>query len=95
MKRPEKPVRLAEADFDSGRESLQTYARVSDIEEFNAPWGRVIRLQEIEYTGGTVMLRVRIREGRRFTDLELTDDAARHLARALLGWTEARQGPSA
>jgi hypothetical protein len=58
---------------------------VTDLEEF-AAWGRVIRLQEVEITGGLVMLRVRIREGRRFTDLELGCQDAERLARSLSAW---------
>lgn len=71
---------------------MPAYSRVTDLEEFPAPWGRSIRLQEIEYQGGLVMLRVRIREGSRFTDLELAGDDARHLAGLLQSWAE-RQAP--
>lgn len=66
---------------------MPTFSRVTDLDEFQAPWGRKIRLQEVEITGGLVMLRVRIQEGRRFTDLELAEADARRLAGALLGWS--------
>ena len=56
---------------------MATYKRVTDRDAFEAPWGRVVRLQEVEYEGGLTLLRIRIREGRRFTDLELTPDTAR------------------
>jgi len=65
---------------------VPTFSRVTDLELFSAPWGREIRLQEVEITGGLVMLRVRIREGRRFTDLELGGPEAEHLGRLLLAW---------
>jgi len=65
---------------------VPTYSRVVDLKEFTAPWGRTIRLQEVEITGGLVMLRVRIQEGRRFTDLELGKPEAEHLGRMLLDW---------
>lgn len=71
---------------------MPAYSRVTDLEEFPAPWGRSIRLQEIEYQGGLVMLRVRIREGSRFTDLELAGDDAKHLAGLLQAWA-GRQVP--
>lgn len=67
---------------------MPTFVRVDDLEEFNVPWGRVIRLQEVEYQGGTLMMRVRIREGRRITDLELSTETARHLAEALTAWAD-------
>lgn len=65
---------------------VPTFSRVTDLDEFAAPWGREIRLQEVEITGGLVMLRVRIREGRRFTNLELGAPEAEHLGRLLLAW---------
>jgi hypothetical protein len=65
---------------------VPTFSRVTELDEFAAPWGRSIRLQEVEITGGLVMLRVRIQEGRRFTDLELGKAEAEHLGRLLLAW---------
>lgn len=73
---------------------MPAYSRVTDLDEFPAPWGRWIRLQEIEYQGGMVLLRVRIREGTRFTDLELTGRDAEYLADRLKEWA-ARQPPAA
>lgn len=68
---------------------MPTYSRVTDLEEVEAPWGRFVRLQEIEYQGGEIMLRVRIREGHRFTDLELTRELAADLGRSLSAWAQA------
>jgi len=65
---------------------VPTYARVTDLELFQAPWGRSVRLQEVEYQGGEILLRVRIQEGHRFTDLELTRELARELGRSLAVW---------
>jgi hypothetical protein len=65
---------------------LPIFSRVVDLKEFAAPWGRTIRLQEVEIAGGLVMLRVRIQEGRRFTDLELGRPEAEHLGRLLRDW---------
>ncbi len=65
---------------------MPTYTRVTDLEEMDAPWGRNVRLQEIEYQGGEVLLRVRIREGKRFTDLELTREIAAGLGQSLSDW---------
>ena len=69
---------------------MATYLNVTDLEEFEAPWGRWIRLQEVTYAGGLTMLRLRIREGSRFTDLELTSEKATHLSRALGAWAESQ-----
>lgn len=65
---------------------MPTYTRVTDLGEMNVPWGRVIQMQEVEYTGGEIMLRLRIREGRRITDLELTPEIAGDLGNKLVSW---------
>ena len=68
------------------------YGNVVDLEEFEAPWRKMVRLQEVEYRGGFKLLRLRIREGRRITDLELAPDTAIHLGRRLLAWAEEHGG---
>lgn len=65
---------------------MATYRSVTEIDEFEAPWAKTVRLQEVEYEGGMRLLRLRIREGRRFTDLELAPETARRLAESLLDW---------
>jgi len=67
---------------------LTIYESVTDLEEFETSWGRMVRLQELEYEGGLRLLRVRIREGQRFTDLELSPDMAEHFGKALLVWAD-------
>ena len=62
------------------------YRNVTEMGEFEAPWKKAVRLQEVEYEGGFRMLRMRIREGQRITDLELARDTAEHLGKALLAW---------
>ena len=69
---------------------MPTYTRVTDLQEIETPWGKFVRFQELELPDGTVMLRLRIREGRRFTDLELTSEVARTLGRFLGEWAEGR-----
>ncbi len=59
-----------------------------DLVEIKAPWGKEIKLQEIAYEGGLNMVRLRMREGRRFTDLELDPDTAHRLGSVLVSWAE-------
>ena len=73
---------------------MPTYSRVTDLQEIETPWGKFVRFQELELPDGSVMLRLRIREGRRFTDLELTPEVAGSLGRLLGDWAEGRQSPS-
>lgn len=63
-------------------------AKVIDAETIAAPWGREVKVQEVEYDGQVPMLRLRIREGKRLTDLELAPDGARHLAAILTAWAQ-------
>jgi len=67
---------------------LPSCSRVTEIDEVEAPWGRNVRVQEVEFEGGAVMLRVRIREGRRFTDLEMTREVAARIGALLVSWGE-------
>ncbi len=61
---------------------------VSDLEIIEAPWNKTVTVQEIAYAGGMKMLRLRIKEGRRFTDLELDSGTIATLAGALQRWLD-------
>ena len=61
---------------------------VTRLEKFEAPWGREIELQDVRYESGLRLMRVRIREGRRFTVLDLDDKTASHWGRAMVRWGE-------
>ncbi|PLX43307.1 MAG: hypothetical protein C0605_04280 [Hyphomicrobiales bacterium] len=54
--------------------------------ELELPWAKQATIEEITYEGGMAMLRVRIKEGRRFTDIELMPEDAARLAGLLAGW---------
>jgi hypothetical protein len=50
--------------------------------------GQHVELQEIDYeTGGMKLLRVRIREGRRFTVFDIDPQTARAWSEAMLAWS--------
>ena len=59
---------------------------IRDMAVINAPWNKEVTLQEVEYEGGFKMVRVRIKEGKRFTDLELDSETANALAGHLDKW---------
>jgi len=61
---------------------------VTDIEKFDAPWNKQVTLQNISYDGGMSLIRLRIKEGSRFTDLELDPNSATEIARRLAAWAE-------
>ena len=55
--------------------------------------GQQIELQEIDYrTGGIPLLRVRIREGKRFTVFDIDPASAHAWGEAMLAWAAGRAG---
>ena len=53
--------------------------------------GQEIELQQLDYRhGGLSLLRVRIREGRRFTVFDIDADTAAAWGEAMLGWSRSR-----
>ncbi len=72
----------------------QTNSDISDIGTISAPWNKDIGLQEREYDGGFKMIRLRIREGRRITDLELDPLTAARLGGFLQTWAEDNPPPA-
>jgi hypothetical protein len=57
-----------------------------------APYGRLISLDEVDFESGMRLLRVTIREGGRFTILDLDAASAAQWGRAMTDWA---QGESA
>ncbi|MCL4747860.1 MAG: hypothetical protein KJZ83_20990 [Burkholderiaceae bacterium] len=56
--------------------------------------GQQIELQQVDYEveGAMSLLRIRIREGRRFTVFDVDPGSARALGEALLGWSDGQPG---
>lgn len=63
------------------------------IDTFTAPYGQAIELLEVDYEGGTKLLRLRIREGKRFTVFDIDPRTATHWGATLTIWAES-QGSS-
>jgi len=67
---------------------------VSNLKEFDAPYGRQIVLQNVAHESGMQMLRVRIREGSRFTILDLDAETAGVWGAEMVKWAdEQRSSP--
>ncbi|HEY5720540.1 MAG TPA: hypothetical protein VIW02_09170 [Gammaproteobacteria bacterium] len=58
------------------------------IDQFRAPFGKEITVEEVVYDNGFRMLRLRIREARRFTVIDLDPVTARHWGALLGSWAE-------
>ncbi len=68
---------------------------VTRLERFQAPYGREVELQEVLFEGGMKLLRLRIREGKRFTIMDLDPDTAAHWGGALTDWAARAGSPRA
>jgi hypothetical protein len=65
---------------------------VTEIERFEAPYRREIVLQDVLHESGLRLLRVRIREGHRFTILDIDAPTAERWAGTMLAWCERSSG---
>lgn len=68
-------------------------AQVSELEKFRIPLGnQEIELQQIDHVeGGMSLLRIRIREGRRFTIFDIDPTTAQRWGNAMRKWADAQE----
>ena len=59
-------------------------ATVKSLDKFSAPYGREVSLEDVDYESGMRLLRIRIREGNRFTIMDIDAETARHWGNAML-----------
>jgi hypothetical protein len=62
--------------------------RTDEISRMNAPYGKELVIQTVTYEGGMQLLRLRIKEGKRFTMLDLDPDTAAKLSAVMSDWQE-------
>lgn len=66
-----------------------------ELGEIVAPYGRRVRLDEIAYESGMSLLRLTIREGGRFTILEIDAATAGEWGRQMCQWASEQGGAQA
>jgi len=68
-------------------------AHIIPIDKFRVPLGgQEIELQQIDHAeDGMGLLRIRIREGKRFTIFDVDPETARHWAAAMQHWVDAQK----
>ena len=68
-------------------------AQISELAKFKVPLGgQEIELQQIDHVaGGMSLLRIRIREGKRFTIFDIDPATARHWAAAMQRWSDTQK----
>jgi len=60
--------------------------QITEIEKLTAPYGKEIVIQDVAYENGMHVMRVRIREGRRFTIFDLDVNTASKLKDVFGDW---------
>lgn len=59
---------------------------VSELDRFDAPWNKQVTLQDVRHESGMRMLRIRIKEGTRFTVMDIDEGTAAHWGKAMGDW---------
>ncbi len=75
---------------DSRTEKAMNGEVTRELDGFDAPWGKRVAIQEVDYGNDVVVLRIRIREGRRFTIVDVDADTASRWADAMSAWARDR-----
>jgi len=61
-------------------------SKVTTLDKFIAPYGREITLENVGYVNDTRVLRIRIREGNRFTVMDINPESAMRWAGVMNDW---------
>ena len=59
---------------------------VTALDDIAAPYGRNVKLEAVEHDSGLRLLRIHIREGNRFTVLDVDEETARRWSAVMLAW---------
>lgn len=84
--------------WESSPDDAEDYVRTMPqeqtrpLDEFAAPYGRQVAVQEVIYDNGFALLRLRIREGRRFTIMEVDAATARRWGELMVQWARRQPG---
>ena len=62
--------------------------KVTELAKFGTPYGREILLQDVTHESGMNLLRLRIREGSRFTILDVDAGTAAMLGKSMIDWSK-------
>jgi len=64
---------------------------VTRLNKFSAPYGKEVTLENVVYENGMRVLRVHIREGNRFTVMDIDADTASGWGAAMADWAAKTQ----
>lgn len=77
-------------DDEAPAEGWDVEPETATLAILTAPWGREVTLTAATWGSGMRLLRMRIRERRRFTDLDLDEATVRALIATMQGWLDGR-----
>ncbi len=60
--------------------------KVTVLDKFSAPYGKEVRLENVAYENGMRVLRIHIREGNRFTVMDIDEKTATHWGAVMHAW---------
>ena len=58
------------------------------LDKFTAPYGREVTLENVDYENGMQVLRIHIREGNRFTVMDINDTIASQWGGVMTAWAD-------
>ncbi len=59
---------------------------ITRLDELTAPYGKEVKLEDVAYENGMRVLRIHIREGNRFTVMDVDEKTASHWGAAMKDW---------
>jgi hypothetical protein len=63
---------------------------ITKLDQFPAPYNRQVEIFEVKYETGIALLRIRIREGKRFTIMDVDHETAARWAALMGDWAGAQ-----
>jgi len=64
---------------------------VTRLDSFSAPYGKEVTLENVDYENGMRVLRIHIREGNRFTVMDIDESTASNWATIMTDWVARTQ----
>ncbi|MGB0748139.1 MAG: DUF6967 family protein [Magnetospiraceae bacterium] len=61
---------------------------VTPLGEFDLPWNKQVKIENVEFEGGVRLLRLRFKEGKRFTIVDVDHGNAARIAEILNRWCD-------
>ncbi len=59
---------------------------ITRLDELTAPYGKQVKLEDVAYENGMRVLRIHIREGNRFTVMDIDENTASKWGTAMMDW---------